>query len=71
MAARAGSRGVHTDLLAAQLIPIRLWPTTRKRYVVAESDWVYRRAFAVDAALMAEQHVFLVCDGWTRWPRSH
>ncbi len=30
---------------------------------VAESDWEYRRSFDVEASLLAEERVFLVCDG--------
>jgi beta-mannosidase len=56
--------GVHTDLLAAGLIPDPFVGDNEKRVMwVAESDWEYRRTFSVDAALLAEQHVFLVCDG--------
>ncbi len=56
--------GVHTDLMALDLIPDPFVADNEKRVLwVAESDWVYRRTFTADAALMAEQHVFLVCDG--------
>jgi beta-mannosidase len=56
--------GVHTDLLALDLIPDPFVADYEKRVLwVAESDWVYRRTFAADPALMAEQRVFLVCDG--------
>ena len=30
---------------------------------VAENDWEYRRTFTVDADLLAEENVSLVCDG--------
>ena len=56
--------GVHTDLLALDLIPDPFVADNEKRVMwVAESDWVYRRTFTADAALMAEQRVALVCDG--------
>ena len=56
--------GVHTDLMALDLIPDPFVADNEKRVLwVAESDWVYRRTFTADAALMAKQHVFLVCDG--------
>jgi beta-mannosidase len=56
--------GVHTDLMALDLIPDPFVADNEKRVMwVAESDWIYRRTFTADAALMTEQHVFLVCDG--------
>jgi len=56
--------GVHTDLLALELIPDPFVADNEKRVMwVAESDWVYRRTFTADAALMTEQRVFVVCDG--------
>ncbi len=30
---------------------------------VAESDWEYRRTFAVDPEVLSEGHIFLVGDG--------
>jgi beta-mannosidase len=56
--------GVHTDLLAAGRIPDPFVADNEKRVQwVAESDWEYRRAFSVASDLLAEEHVFLVCDG--------
>ena len=56
--------GVHTDLMALDLIPDPFVADNEKRVMwVAESDWVYRHTFTADTALMAEQHIFLVCDG--------
>jgi beta-mannosidase len=56
--------GVHTDLLAAGRIPDPFVADNEKHVQwVAESDWQYRRTFAVDADLPAEERVFLVCDG--------
>ena len=56
--------GVHTDLLAAGRIPDPFVADNEKRVQwIAESDWEYRRTFAVDADLLAEERIFLVCDG--------
>jgi beta-mannosidase len=56
--------GVHTDLLAAGRIPDPFVADNEKRVQwVAESDWEYRRTFGVAADLLAEEQVFLVCDG--------
>jgi beta-mannosidase len=56
--------GVHTDLLALGRIPDPFVQDNEKRVQwVAERDWEYRRAFRADAALLAEEKVFLVCDG--------
>ncbi len=56
--------GVHTDLLAAGRIPDPFVADNEKRVQwVAESDWEYRRTFDVAPDLLAEEHVFLICDG--------
>ena len=56
--------GVHTDLLALGRIPDPFAADNEKHVLwVAESDWEYRRAFNADAALLAEDKAFLVCDG--------
>ena len=56
--------GVHTDLLALGRIPDPFVADNEKHVQwVAESDWEYRRSFSVDAALLSEDKVFLVCDG--------
>jgi beta-mannosidase len=56
--------GVHTDLLRLERIPDPFVADNEKRVQwVAKSDWVYRRTFTVSAGLLAQQHVFLVCDG--------
>src|SRR5689334_375656 len=56
--------GVHTDLLAAGLIPDPFVGDNEKRVQwVAERDWEYSRTFAVTPALLAEENVDLVCDG--------
>jgi beta-mannosidase len=63
MAARVPG-GVHTDLLAAGRIPDPFVADNEKRVQwVAESDWEYRRSFTCAPELLAEGHVFLVCDG--------
>ena len=55
---------VHTDLIAAGRIPD---PFTGENELqvkwVADQDWEYRREFDVDASLLAEERVTLVCDG--------
>jgi beta-mannosidase len=56
--------GVHTDLLAVGRIPDPFVADNEKRVQwVAESDWEYRRTFDVDEELLAEDRVWLVCDG--------
>ncbi len=55
---------VHTDLLALGRIPDPFVADNEKRVLwVAESDWEYRRTFDVEAALLAADRVYLVCDG--------
>ncbi len=56
--------GVHTDLLAAGRIPDPFVSDHEKRVQwVAETDWEYRHRFSAAKELLAEAHVFLVCDG--------
>ena len=56
--------GVHTDLLALGRIPDPFVGDNEKQVMwVAEQDWEYRHTFTVDAGLLAEEKVFLVCDG--------
>ncbi len=56
--------GVHTDLLALERIPDPFVADNEKKVMwVAEQDWEYRRTFTAEAALLAEEKVFLVCDG--------
>lgn len=56
--------GVHTDLLALDRMPDPFVADNEKRVQwVAESDWEYRRSFAVEAELLTEEKIFLVCDG--------
>lgn len=56
--------GVHTDLLAAERIADPFVADNEKRVQwVAENDWEYHFTFALDAQLVAEPHVDLVCDG--------
>ena len=55
---------VHTDLLAVGRIPDPFVADNEKRVQwVAESDWEYRCSFTCAAGLLAEEHVFFVCDG--------
>jgi beta-mannosidase len=56
--------GVHTDLMAVGRISDPFVGDEEMRVQwVAESDWTYRRTFVVDAALLGEDRVYLVCDG--------
>ncbi len=56
--------GVHTDLLALGRIPDPFVADNEKRVQwVAESDWIYRRSFRCSPELLAEEKIFLVCDG--------
>jgi beta-mannosidase len=56
--------GAHTDLLALGCIPDPFVADNEKRVQwVAESDWIYRREFACSPELMAEEKIFLVCEG--------
>jgi beta-mannosidase len=56
--------GVHTDLLALDKIPDPFVADNELKVMwVAEKDWEYRRSFTVNADLLAEENVSLVCDG--------
>lgn len=56
--------GVHTDLLAAGRIPDPFVGDNEYRVAwVAEAEWEYRRSFNVGPNLLAEDQVWLVCDG--------
>ena len=56
--------GVHTDLMAVGLIPDPFVGDNEKHVQwVAEADWEYRRSFTCAPELLAEDQVFLVCDG--------
>jgi beta-mannosidase len=53
-----------TDLMALGKIPDPFVSDNELRVLwVAESDWVYRRSFDVDAAILAADQIHLVCDG--------
>src|SRR3990172_4519914 len=56
--------GVHTDLLALRKIPD---PFVGDRELdvqwIAQKDWEYRQLFSVSSPILAEEKVFLVCDG--------
>jgi beta-mannosidase len=55
---------VHTDLLAAGLIPDPyLGRAEQTLQWIGETDWRYRCTFDVDAGLRALEHVELVCEG--------
>jgi beta-mannosidase len=56
--------GVHTDLLAAGRIPDPFAADNEQRVQwVAESGWEYRCSFSCSPELLAEEQVWLVCDG--------
>ena len=56
--------GVHTDLLALGNIPDPFVGDNEKSVQwVAESDWVYRKRFGCSPELLAEEKIFLVCEG--------
>ncbi len=56
--------GVHTDLLALGRIPDPFVGDNENSVQwVAETDWEYRRTFTASEILLAEQKIFLICDG--------
>jgi len=56
--------GVHTDLLAAGRIPDPFVGDNELRVQwVAEADWEYRSRFTCSPQVLAEEQVWLVCDG--------
>jgi beta-mannosidase len=55
---------VHLDLLAEGLIPDPYFRDNELQVLwVGETDWTYRRTFAVDAAFLAHERVWLRCEG--------
>lgn len=56
--------GVHTDLLALGRLPDPFAGDNEKRVAwVAEQDWEYRYSFDAAPGLLAQPHIWLVCDG--------
>jgi beta-mannosidase len=56
--------GVHTDLMALGRIPDPFAADNEQRVQwVAESDWIYRSSFNSYPELLAEEKVYLVCEG--------
>ncbi|MCA9919443.1 MAG: glycoside hydrolase family 2 protein, partial [Anaerolineales bacterium] len=56
--------GVHTDLMALDRIPDPFVGDNEKKVQwVAEANWTYRRQVEVEATLLNQPHVWLVCDG--------
>jgi beta-mannosidase len=56
--------GVHTDLLALGRIPDPFAADNEQRVQwVAESDWIYRYGFSFSPELLAQEKIFLVCEG--------
>ncbi len=55
---------IHTDLLAAGLIPDPFYRDNEQLVMwVGESDWLYRRTFAVSPELLGHDRVLLRCEG--------
>jgi beta-mannosidase len=55
---------VHTDLMALGRIPDPFVGDNEIHVQwVAEREWEYRISFQIDPELLAEEHIFLVCDG--------
>jgi beta-mannosidase len=55
---------VHTALLTAGEIPDPFYQDNElKTMWIGETDWIYRRRFDVDAALLAADRVLLRCEG--------
>jgi beta-mannosidase len=55
---------VHTDLLAAGKIDDPYYRDNEQQlFWIGRSDWIYRRAFQVEAELLASERVMLECDG--------
>jgi beta-mannosidase len=55
---------VHLDLLANGLIPDPYFRDNELQVLwVGETDWIYRRTFEADAALLAHERVVLRCEG--------
>ena len=56
--------GVHTDLLALNLIPDPFVGDNEKHVAwVAEKDWEYQYQFNVQEDLLAKENILFVCDG--------
>ncbi|MCJ7534689.1 MAG: glycoside hydrolase family 2 protein, partial [Anaerolineales bacterium] len=56
--------GVHTDLLALGHIPDPFADDNEQRVQwVAESDWIYRYGFSCSPELLAQEKIFLICEG--------
>ena len=55
---------IHTDLIAANLIPDPFFRDNEKNVQwVSDHAWIYRRAFEVDAKLLGRQYIVLRCEG--------
>ena len=55
---------VHTDLLAAELIPEPYYGTNENDLQwIGENDWRYRSSFTVDEGMLDHTHLDLVCEG--------
>ena len=55
---------VHTDLLAADLIPEPYFGENEDELQwIGENDWTYRTTFPVEEGMLEQDHVELVCEG--------
>ncbi len=55
---------IHTDLLDQKIIPDPYYRMNENDIQWIENlQWIYRREFPVDAALLKEQHIILVAEG--------
>jgi beta-mannosidase len=55
---------IHTDLLRAGIIPDPFYGDNELKVEwVHHEDWVYKRTFLADELLLAQEHVFLQCEG--------
>jgi beta-mannosidase len=55
---------VHTDLLAAGMIEDPFYRDNELQYLwIGDTDWSYRREFHVPAELLANDRVYLKCEG--------
>ena len=55
---------VHTDLMAADVLPDLDWRDNEDAHQwPVDEDWVYSRSFDVSAAVLASEQIELVCEG--------
>jgi beta-mannosidase len=55
---------IHEDLLRHQLIEDPFYRDNEKQVQwIGEEDWVYERSFTIDASILSEDHIELICQG--------